>query len=153
MERHFISYPKSGRSWIRYILAQLGRESLIQFHHDGFEFNDGSKPALDFSADARLGRYAGDVRLVYLQRDPRDILVSLFYQVTGRFRDYFGYTGSISDFIRDEYFGASNLQRFREMWQEIAAQRNLLVVSYEGCHADMLGSMCQILAWKIHQVA
>ena len=38
MQRQFVSYPKSGRTWIRYILTQLGLDPHIQFHHDRFEF-------------------------------------------------------------------------------------------------------------------
>lgn len=147
MQRQFISYPKSGRSWLRYILAQLQCERAVQFQHDGFEFNDGARPPHDFSLEARLHRYAQVERIVYLRRDPRDVIISLFFQVTGRFKDFFGYTGDLSDFIRDPYFGAENLHRFRLMWDEIARRRDVLVMSYEECHADTAGAVRQILSY------
>jgi hypothetical protein len=137
MTRHFVSYPKSGRTWIRYVLTQLGLEETIHFHHDGFEFNDGAKPPHSFDLSERLERYAPVDKLVYLERDPRDVIVSLYFQVTGRFRDFFRYQGTISEFIRDEYFGADNLRRFRDMWSEICSQRQFLKISYEACHEDM----------------
>ena len=93
--RVFISYPKSGRTWLRYILTELQLTDEVRFHHDAFEFNDGSRPAHNFDEEARLKKYARD-RIVLLRRDPRDVMVSLFYQITGRFRDFFGYEGTIS---------------------------------------------------------
>src|SRR5215471_14103917 len=116
MIREFVSFPKSGRTWIRYILTQLGCASLIHFHHDTFEFNDATKPAPNFNLDDRLRHYAQVDRVVYLERDPRDVMVSLYFQVTGRFRDFFEYSGDLSQFIRDDYFGASMLKAFRDIW-------------------------------------
>ncbi|HAE29331.1 MULTISPECIES: DUF2793 domain-containing protein [Hyphomonas] len=83
------------------------------------------------------GRVDGaDLELVYLERDPRDVMASLFHQVTGRFRDFFNYQGSISDFIRDPYFGASSLARFRGMWDEILSERPFLKITYEDVHQN-----------------
>lgn len=135
--RHFISYPKSGRTWVRYALTNLGISEEINFHHDGFEFNNGDKPPLDFDLCSRLIRYTNTDKVVYLDRDPRDVMVSLFFQITGRFNDFFNYQGNISQFIRDEYFGAENLARFRTLWKEIVLQRSYLTISYERCHEDM----------------
>jgi hypothetical protein len=144
-ERHFISYPKSGRTWIRYVLHGLDLDSSISFHHDGFEFNDGNMPAHDFDISIRQRLYRGDVRIVYLRRDPRDVMVSLYHQVTGRFDDFFHYSGSISDFIRDPYFGAEVLARFRHMWLDLASTSTVLVVDYEDCHQNLIGVINTIL--------
>jgi hypothetical protein len=133
-KREFVSYPKSGRTWIRFALAQVRCDNLVRFHHDGFEFNDGRRPQHDLDASHRLDRYDASDRVVYLERDPRDVMVSLYYQITGRFRDFFGYSGTISDFIRDEYFGAESLRQFRAMWTAIATEKNFLKISYEECH-------------------
>jgi len=137
MIRHFVSFPKSGRTWIRYILVQLELEPSIRFHHDNFEYNDGTCPPHNFDIASRLKEYASVNKLVYLQRDPRDVIVSLYHQVTGRFKDFYGYQGNISEFIADDYFGAHNLHRFREMWNEICFCQQYLVISYEDCHRDM----------------
>jgi hypothetical protein len=134
LTREFISFPKSGRSWLRYALRLAGAADLIRFHHDGFEYNDGARPPLDFNFEARLERSILVDRIVYLHRDPRDVMVSLFFQVTGRFKDFFDYRHSISEFIRDPYFGASNLAAFQRQWDEISTQGRVLKVTYEQCH-------------------
>lgn len=131
-----ISYPKSGRSWLRRMLEVAGCGDALAFHHDGFEFNDGARPPHDFDTINRLERYPEGLKLIYLERDPRDVTVSLFYQVTGRFRDFFGYTDALSDFIRDPYFGAPVLARFREIWAVICAERPFLTVRYEDMQRD-----------------
>ncbi len=143
--RHFISYPKSGRTWVRYVLHRLDVDESIQFHHDGFEFNDGSLPAHDFDLEHRKKLYKGVDRIIYLRRDPRDLIVSLYHQVTGRFDDFFGYTGTLSEFIRDDYFGALVLARFRSMWQALSHCTPTLIVDYEDCHRDLTGVMQEIL--------
>lgn len=144
MAKHFVSYPKSGRTWIRYMLVHLAPGQEIQFHHDHFEFNDGSRPPHDFSVDRRLQEYRHVERLVYLERDPRDVMVSLYHQITGRFRDFFDYRGSPSEFIRDPYFGAENLLKFRQVWAEVVRLRGFLKVTYEECHQDTQGMLRRV---------
>lgn len=145
--RQFVSYPKSGRSWIRYALHLLGLESEIRFHHDGCEFSDVSKPLLALNFAARLGTYINAGRVVYLRRDPRDVMVSLYFQIKGRMRDVFDSNGDISAFIRDEYFGAANLLEFDRQWRELCRRGLALCVSYEECHENIEQVMRRILAW------
>ena len=117
MHYEFISYPKSGRTWIRYALSTIGIADQISFHHDGFEYNDASCPTLDFDIEKRRQRLSNsDLKTIYLSRTPQDVMVSLYFQITGRFKDIFAYQGTISEFIHDDYFGAQNLARFREIW-------------------------------------
>ena len=146
-QRHFISYPKSGRSWIRYALKLLGIADQIRFHHDTFEFNDPAKPAPDLDFEQRVQRYRSVEKIVYLSRDPRDVLVSLYFQVTGRFKDFFRYEGTISDFIRDDYFGAMNLRAFQVQWARMCTRRDVLQISYEACHQDFERVLRSVLAY------
>ncbi len=144
MKRHLISYPKSGRTWVRYALSVLEVADKIQFQHDGFEFNDGAKPPHDFDYDRRVEAYSQIDRVVYLSRDPRDLMVSLYFQVTGRFCDFFGYQGTVSEFIRDDYFGAENLQRFRRIWERMCSEGHAMHITYEECHRDLVAVLKRV---------
>lgn len=141
----FVSFPKSGRSWIRFALTQLGVADRITFEHDGFEYNDGSKPALDFDAGARWQKCHRADRVVYMSRDPRDAIVSLFHQVTGRFKDFFGYRGDLGAFVRDPYFGAENLAGFQRMWRRVVRAGLAEHVTYEQAHADFEATLVRVL--------
>jgi Sulfotransferase domain len=147
MDRQFVSYPKSGRSWIRYILHLLALEKLIHFHHDGCEFSDPARPPLALDFAARLRSCSNSGRIVYLRRDPHDVMVSLYFQIKGRMRDVFDFPGDISAFIRDEYFGAANLLEFDRQWRELCRRGLALCISYEECHEDIAGVIRKILTW------
>lgn len=143
MKRLVVSFPKSGRTWLRYGLHLAGHPN-IRFIHDGFEYNDGSKPALNFDPAERLSAYAPYDRILYIERDPRDTIVSLFHQVTGRFADFFGYQGDISAFIRDPYFGVHNLVRFQAMWRGLSSQLPVHIETYEGLSQDYTAAFRRI---------
>jgi hypothetical protein len=130
------------------MLNVLGHDAAMHFHHDGFEFSDAARPPHDFDLARRLARYSADAKLVYLDRDPRDVMVSLYHQVTGRFGDVFDYRGDISDFIRDDYFGACVLARFRDLWSSILARRPYLHVRYDDLHDDPAAVVRRVLRYQ-----
>lgn len=138
MKNQIISFPKSGRTWLRYGLHLAGCDAEITYNHDGFEYNDPAKPALNFAAAKRLRTYKHCKKIVYLERNPHDTIVSLYHQVTGRFRDFFHYQGTLSEFIRDPYFGAQNLIRFQCMWRYLSENLPVLIVTYEEMSEDYL---------------
>ena len=146
VDRQFISYPKSGRSWIRYVLHLLALETTIRFHHDGCEFSKRAKPPLALDFEARIHMYKNSGPIVYLRRDPRDTMVSLYFQIKGRMGKIYKYDGDISSFIRDSYFGAANLIAFDRQWQSLCRRGTALCVSYEDCHVDLYGTMQKILS-------
>ena len=90
--KRVISFPKSGRSWLRYALELTEQAQDIIFSHDEFEYNDGAKPPLNFDINRRYQNYnIGSDKILYIERDARDTIVSLYNQITGRFADFFNY--------------------------------------------------------------
>ncbi|MFC1759104.1 class I SAM-dependent methyltransferase [Planctomycetota bacterium] len=142
---HFVSFPKSGRTWLRYALHEMRVADTIEFHHDQFEFNTQEKPPHDFSVDERKSKYDSSHRIVYLERNPLDVMASFYHQITGRFKDYHNYQRTPSEFIRDPYFGAHVLHGFRKMWNELAKQDHVLKVTYEACHEDLGATLGEIV--------
>jgi sulfotransferase family protein len=124
--RYVISFPKSGRTWLRVMLDDL--RVLAEYTHD--------------SGDDRDGLHCNDLRAslpnakrtVLLMRDPRDTSVSNYYEATRRLRLY---TGSISEFLRDPCYGIEKCARFNLMWAETArVHDDMILVSYEAMHED-----------------
>lgn len=151
-----VSYPKSGATWLQFMLGQiliraydLDTEPLtvrlseltakypalprIQWTHDGGEiiYEDGTRPDPHriFMDSTRL-RYRRN-RVILLVRDPRDIVVSLFHQVTRRSSLPMVY-GSLSAFLRDPLYGFARIIRFYRVWYwNRRVPRRLLLVPYE----------------------
>lgn len=152
-----VSYPKSGRTWLRLLLGrvlvtQYGLEEAaaadpdlmlrvyklserndeipsVYFSHDD---KPHAKPTAEIERDKRAFYEGGTV---FLYRDPRDVAVSQYFSLTKRSEE--GYKGSISDFVRDWDFGPRNHIEYLNVWAE---QRGFMervrFVSYEELQAD-----------------
>ena len=151
-----VSYPKSGNTWVRFMVARLlGRSDPV-----GFATIEGLVPDIYQNTERQLlavprprilksheyfdQRYK---RSVYVVRDPRDVLVSYFH--------YHRKMGRIpQDFALRDYTGqflAGGLDGFGT-WREhvggwLGARRNrpgFLLVRYEDLSADPAGELRRI---------
>lgn len=67
--------------------------------------------------------------VIFLARDPRDVMVSLYYHVSQRGGSF---DGTISDFIRNDRGGIRSLVKFYNMWGgNLEGLDRKLIVSYE----------------------
>ena len=134
-----ISYPKSGRTWLRIILEKLN--ILIQYDHD--ETQLGKKiPPDQLSGDKTLFR---NNRIILLVRDPRDTVVSAYYQAIKRQKIY---DKSISEFIRDEKFGIKKILKFHEIWNENQhIPKDFMLLRYEDMQKDIKGEIKRLVAF------
>src|SRR6478736_3253650 len=92
-----VSFPKSGRTWLRVMLDDLGINNT--YSHDGAGYEDNSS-IHDLNPDKT--KYAvGPVLLIV--HDPRDIVVSGYFHLVHRLR--LKEAHSMSHFVRDERHG------------------------------------------------
>lgn len=82
-------------------------------------------------------------KVVFLIRDPRDVIVSLYFQKTRRVHQY---TGPLSEFLYLEQGSFDSLLHFYNIW---AKNRNVpkdfLLIRYEDIHADPQGELRGVL--------
>ena len=145
-----LSYPKTGRTWLRVMIGQMlaahfGHPELARVELDSrmprfagvpriLAKHDGGperKAAAEINPDR--SEYA-DCRVILLVRDLRDTVVSNHFQVTRRERSF---EGDLSSFVRWPRGSFEAMLRYYNVW---AAQRlvprDFLLVRYEDLHAD-----------------
>lgn len=114
-DRFLVSYPKSGNTWMRFLLAKLlsddtGFDSIEQiipdiYRHPDSELAKITSPRILKSHELFDPRYG---TVLYLVRDPRDVLLS-YYHHHRKFRQRHG-DGSIPEFTTA--FLAGRLDRY-----------------------------------------
>lgn len=161
-----VSVPKSGRTWLRVLLhAYYGA-----FHGSSEEpnsrdvYTDG-RPAYHFTHDRYshltianrwhrlLGRYLipaerrRNGRIVLLARDPRDLMVSLYFQNTKRVKGNQAFHGTISDMLKDPVYGVDQVVRVMNDWlAEWGGDRErFLLCRYEDMHATPEQTFGQVI--------
>lgn len=151
---YVISFPKSGRTWLRMLIGKIlcDRYSLdetqmldtisltakagvlpVNFIHDGSEYIEAST-FFRFNPDKSM---FCDKKVIFLCREPKDILVSSYFQATRRIPQYSKFKGTISKFIRHPQYGAKKLISFYKLWDKNrAVPKEFLLISYEEMHRD-----------------
>ena len=122
-----VSIGKSGRTWLRVMLDHLG--IYIQYTHVGGRLE--------------VPRTLNG-RLIHLHRDPRDTIVSAWYQHRKRRGDY---SGTLAEFLRDPAMGLEARVGFNLFWAEHVSRSGGLVTSYERLHADTAAELGRIVAF------
>lgn len=151
-EIFIISYPKSGRTWLRVLVnrslqktaAVADRELLrtykitqranchpTQFSHDGLcnLYNYDPYDKLSFREKLYESK-----KVIFLKRDIRDVLVSHYFEETKRMKTF---SGTLSEFMRHEVFGARKIVEFTNLWyRHRHIPSSFQVISYEDLHKD-----------------
>jgi len=95
-------------------------------------------------------RLSGDKPLILLARDPRDVIVSLYFQLTKRTMKY---RGALPDMIRDRRFGIDALVAVLNFWLVSWGDRsNCRLVRYEDCRAqplEVFGELVQFCGFEL----
>lgn len=133
-----ISFPKSGRTWLRVMLDALGVDAV--YDHRGA----GHRGRRDISELSTKGLRRFD-RIVFLHRDPRDTAVSGYHQTNSR---HGGYDGTISDFIRDPRHGIEKVIKYNLMWFDLAVHRDhTKIASYEALRENPVDGLASIASF------
>lgn len=151
-----VSFPKSGRTWFRFILSNyfnltqsLGEhvslhstfKILPNFALDesrgigAFAFQE-KRPGLPLILVSHLEHNAFLFRakpVVFMVRDPRDVLVSAYFHAT---RHKHRFEGDLDTFLRSPRHGLPSLSRYLNGWAAGLRRRSNFIVSYEGLQAD-----------------
>ncbi|WP_143728052.1 sulfotransferase domain-containing protein, partial [Moorena bouillonii] len=126
-----MSYPKSGRTWLRLMLGRvlemhfnlkdtniLALQKLRELHHDipkiWVSHDDNPQLKKPDELVTSKAEYQ-DKRVILLVRDPRDAIVSSYYQKKKREKAYYGI---LTEFIREEKGSFATLIAFYNIWAE-----------------------------------
>lgn len=145
-----IGFPKTGTTWLRFLLGAYAREvhgleaaplfddapsirrsrhalvPRLRFTHGPLRWE--GQIASDLSAANVVLPYRG-VRTVLVVRHPIDVLVSHWHHAAERTPRLFD--GSLTAFIDDPVFGMDKLLRFHQIWAPRVGGRLVHLVRYE----------------------
>ncbi|OFW72034.1 MAG: hypothetical protein A2Y55_13515 [Actinobacteria bacterium RBG_16_68_12] len=166
VERFVVSFPKSGRTWLRVMMAvaEAGArgeapERVVQewlgseaprLNGAPVLFTHGLSVPVDEPAAAMslFLAYIGDRRRIFLVRDPRDTVVSYYFASTSRARrSAFPESTSLGSFLQQAPYGIERILLFNQACS--ASLRDdpgpALLLAYEDLHSDAMGSLRSVL--------
>lgn len=117
---YLISYPKSGRTWLRVLIGKyfnlidnknnIMKNNIIKVTHDDSSWSIKLLHYQNLNCDK--SKYEKQ-NIIFLIRNIHDILISSYYHVTKRDKLY---NDTISNFIRDDYYGVIKIIHFYNIW-------------------------------------
>lgn len=154
---YVLSYPKCGRTWLRFM---MGNVLVHHFRLENAPLNDilmvknlhkqnKTIPQIRFAHDDLPNwKWVSEIetdkskykskKIIFLVRDPRDLVVSNFYQKKFRgFKEKEGFKkenfkGDISEFISYEFGGIPNIIKYYNVWaNQKQVPKDFCLVRYE----------------------
>ena len=163
-----VSYPKCGRTWLRAMLSKyyverygLASGTLLDFAN--LHYLNREIPRIFLTHDVinnvlnriippeaitsdKSAFYKRNI--VYLARDPRDVVVSMYFQRTRRDMNY---TGSLQEFIHHDVGGLDTIIRFYNAWADSFPHiERRLLLKYEEMRADPFETLVKLFEFMGH---
>lgn len=168
--QYVVSFPKSGRTWLRVFIAKyiavaygvpfsvntaplIGTKTplvRLGFSHCGFDAVAGvtGERKVRKCIDELAGK-----RIVLLVRDPRDVVVSYFFQRRARDVKYgrgIDERVTLSHFIRDDVNGLHRIIDLMNRWYDAwGGRKDFLLLRYEDCRAQTEHEFRRVLSFLI----
>lgn len=156
------SYPKSGRTWFRFLLSNYfgltSGEGAVTLHGmfarlPNFDLDElRGLPASPGGADRTFpliaavhkpySRVRADKPVIFLIRDPRDVMVSAFFHATKHKKSF---VGDYDEFIRDEILGLPAFIRYVNSWAGGLEGHRHVVLTYEELSRDASAVTARVL--------
>ena len=164
-----VSYGKSGRTWLRVLLSRFYqvKHSIPDWHLIGFENlkrRNPEIPIIFFTHDNYIKDYTGEFdskkpfygkKVVLLVRNPKDIVVSQYFQWQHRMRpakkklnQYPPHGADVSayDFVMDPNCGLPDIIAYLNLWAKEAERvEQLLIVRYEDMRSDPNATLARVM--------
>ena len=151
-----ISYPKSGRTWLRVMLNSLGVHPLFTHYGSGNTRQEWGRHWSEFDFDP-LRKMQG--KIIFLYRDPRDTAVSFYFECTKRqkrkrkhiIRHFFEGRNTakpIDKFVLSPRFGVPKIIKFNLSVADALFQNpNVIMTAYEDMVQDTPLFLTRILGF------
>jgi hypothetical protein len=134
-----LSFPKSGRTWMRVMFDQLN--TRLEYTHG--EGGAGHQGATHLQEMQFFDKWLKRKRLIFLYRDPRDTVVSGYFHARYRLQNF---SGELPQFLRDPRHGLEKVCHFNLGWMERGlGEPNFYSLSYEALSADTAGQMMRCM--------
>ena len=153
----FISYPKSGRTWMRYIFSLVNLN--VKFTHAGYGTYEVKEIGSEFNGVKRsvLGR-----RNIFMHRNPLDTAVSIYFQIhrtdfvepRNHYRQKYEKLeklrrlppDDINAFVLHPIWGCENVCKFNRAWYDFLKKKNNgLIICYEDLRKNPRYNISRIL--------
>ncbi len=168
MTNILVSFPKSGRTWVRHACQLAGL--AVKFTHAG---HGGSKKEIG-RRFTEIPENLKDLPLAFLYRNPLDTSVSFFFHLQYNLDQDLGHLPKIrwarrlkiaerrlrlhfqnrmppktlEEFVLDDRFGVDAVSAFNRGWLDYLSERDdCLVISYEELKADQVAGFSRLFTF------
>lgn len=157
-----VSFPKSGRTWLKYMIGRalqfefgVPDERILSLRHWGL-YNEQIPTIYSTHDDFPHNKFPNKIssnkkkytskKVVLLVRDPRDVMVSMFFQKSLRRQGRRMFKGNIKDFIYEKKGGIESQINFLNVWADMQnIPEGFHLLTYEGLKANPNGELTRLL--------